>query len=147
MTFLLDTNTISEVRKGQRCDAGVLEWYSSTNETELFISSLVLGEIRKGIELTRRRRDMRQADILESWLQGIAQMFIERILLVNTDVADTWGQISAIRPVPVVDGLLAATAKVHDLTLVTRNVSDVQGLGVNILNPFSEDILLNSKLL
>ena len=140
MTFLLDTNTISEVRKGQRCDAGVLEWYSSTNETELFISSLVLGEIRKGIELTRRRRDMRQADILESWLQGIAQMFIERILLVNTDVADTWGQISAIRPVPVVDGLLAATAKVHDLTLVTRNVSDVQGLGVNILNPFSEDI-------
>ena len=66
--YLLDTNTISEVRKGQRCDEGVLEWYSSTDEEELFTSALVLGEIRKGIE-RKRRQDRRQADILESWLR------------------------------------------------------------------------------
>ena len=135
--FLLDTNIISEVRKGQRSDPSVSNWYAGVSESQLFISSLTIGEIRKGIELARRRRDVDQAEALETWLQAVIQRFSGRILTVDTEEADTWGQISAIRPVPVVDGLLAATAMAHDMTLVTRNVSDVKGLGVRVLDPFS----------
>ncbi len=134
--FLLDTNVVSEVRKGTRSDLNVSEWYSSVGESQLFISTLTIGEIRKGIELTRSRRDLNQADVLQGWLQTVIQRFSGRILTVDAQVADTWGQMSAIRPIPVVDGLLAATAMVHDMTLVTRNVSDVDGLGVRLLNPF-----------
>ena len=135
--FLLDTNVVSEVRKGRRSDPNVSNWYAGVIESQLFISSLTIGEIRKGIELARRRRDVDQAEALEAWLQTVIQRFSGRILTVDTEEADTWGQISAIRPVPVVDGLLAATAMAHDMTLVTRNVSDVKGLGVRVLDPFS----------
>ena len=135
--FLLDTNIISEVRKGRRSDPNVSNWYAGVGESQLFISSLTIGEIRKGIELARRRRDVDQAEALETWLQAVIQRFSGRILTVDTEEADTWGQISAIRPVPVVDGLLAATAMAHDMTRVTRNVSDVKGLGVRVLDPFS----------
>ena len=135
--FLLDTNIVSEVRKGRRSDPNVSNWYAGVGESQLFISSLTIGEIRKGIELARRRRDVDQAEALETWLQAVIQRFSGRILTVDTEEADTWGQISAIRPVPVVDGLLAATAMAHDMILVTRNVSDVKGLGVRVLDPFS----------
>ena len=134
--FLLDTNIISEVRKGQRSDPNVSNWFAGVSESQLFISSLTIGEIRRGIELARRRRDVDQAEALETWLQIVIQRFSGRILTVDTEEADTWGQLSAIRPVPVVDGLLAATAMVHDMTLVTRNVSDVEGLDVRVLDPF-----------
>ena len=135
--FLLDTNIISEVRKGRRSDPNVSNWYAGVGESQLFISSLTIGEIRRGIELARRRRDVDQAEALDTWLQSVIQRFSGRILTVDTEEADTWGQISAIRPVPVVDGLLAAIAIVHNMTLVTRNVSDVEGLGVRVLDPFS----------
>ena len=136
--FLLDTNVISEVRKGRNGDSGVASWYASVDESELFISALVPGEIRRGIELSRGRRDLRQGDALDSWLQALLKRFSERVLPVDSSVADTWGRISALRPVPVIDGLLAATAMVHGKTLVTRNISDVQGLGVELLNPFAD---------
>ena len=135
--FLLDTNIVSEVRKGRRSDPNVSNWYAGVGESQLFISSLTIGEIRRGIELARRRRDVDQAEALEMWLQTVIQRFSGRILTVDTEEADTWGQLSAIRPVPVIDGLLAATAMAHDMTLVTRNVSDVEGLGVRVLDPFS----------
>ena len=134
--FLLDTNIISEIRKGQRSDPNVSKWYADVSESKLFISSLTVGEIRKGIELVRRR-DVDQAEALETWLQTVIQSFSGRILTVDTEEADMWGRISAIRPVPVIDGLLAATAMAHDMTLVTRNVSDVEGLGTRVLDPFS----------
>ena len=134
--FLLDTNVISEVRKGRRSDPNVSNWYTGVGESQLYISSLTIGEIRKGIELVRRR-DVDQAETLEAWLHTVVEDFSGRVLTVDAQVADTWGQMSAIRPVPVVDALLAATARVHDLTLVTRNVSDVEGLGARVLNPFS----------
>ena len=137
MRFLLDTNIVSEVRKGRRSDPNVSNWYAGVDESKLFISSLTVGEIRRGIELARRRRDVDQAEALETWLQTVIQHFSGRILTVDTEEADTWGQISAIRTVPVVDSLLAATAMVHDMTLVTRNVADVAGLGVQVLNPFA----------
>ena len=135
--FLLDTNVVSEVRKGRRSDPNVANWYAGADQSALFISALTLGEIRRGIELARRRGDVRQAETLEAWLQTVVERFSGRILSVDADVADAWGRMSAIRPAPVADALLAATASVHDMTLVTRNVADVEGLGVDVLDPFS----------
>ena len=135
--FLLDTNIISELRKGPRCDVGVADWYASVPEAGLFISVLALGEIRKGIELARRRQDGAQADVLELWLQTVVGRFSQRILPIDAIVAELWGQLYRVRNVPTIDGLLAATATAHDLTLVTRNVADVRDLGAKLLNPFS----------
>lgn len=133
---LMDTNIISEIRKGRRCDAAVAEWYAGVAEGELYLSVLVLGEIRKGAELARRRRDYAQADALENWLQIVAERFAERILPVDAATALTWGRLTALRPLPVIDGLLAATALTQDMILATRNLADFQGLGVQLLNPF-----------
>ena len=133
---MMDTNIISEIRKGRRCDAAVAEWYAGVAEGELYLSVLVLGEIRKGAELARRRRDYAQADALESWLQTVTERFAERILPVDAATALTWGRLTALRPLPVIDGLLAATALTRDMILATRNLTDFQGLGVQLLNPF-----------
>ncbi len=137
MTYLIDTNIISEVRKGDRCDANVAKWYASIADDDLFLSTLVLGEIRKGVELARRR-DSGKAAALERWLRGVEMAFAGRLLGIDNAVADQWGRMSAIRPVPVVDGLLAATALTNGLTLVTRNDRDVAGLGAAVLNPFRD---------
>ena len=135
MTWLIDTNIISEVRKGPRCDPAVAAWWSSAEDRDLFLSTLTIGEIRKGVEAIRIR-DPDKARALEVWLQAIVQAFGPRILGIDAAVAESWGRISAIRSVPVVDALLAATASVHGLVLVTRNAVDVAGLGVRVLNPF-----------
>ena len=136
MRFLADTNIISEVRKGRRCDGNVANWYSQVGEPDIFISVIALGEIRRGVEQLRRRGDLVQAETLESWLREMAERFSDRILPINSNIADTWGRISAIRPVPIADGLMAATAIEHDLTLATRNLRNVQGLGAKVMNPF-----------
>ena len=134
--YLLDTNVVSELRRPDRGDENVLAWYASVSADELFLSVLTLGEVRKGIELIRDR-DPGQADVLESWLMYVEQHYEARILSIDAAVANAWGQMHYVRNVPVVDGLLAATARVHNLTLVTRNVQHVQGLGVSLLNPFA----------
>ena len=133
--YLLDTNVVSELRKRDRCDENVATWYTGVSDDELFLSVLVLGEIRQGIERIRDR-DPQQCAALEQWLQDVTRRYAQRILPIDERVSDVWGQLYYIRNVPVIDGLLAATAKVHNLTLVTRNIQDVQGLGVNLLNPF-----------
>ena len=135
MTFLIDTNIISEVRKGDRCDPAVLSWWNGVGEDDLWLSPLVLGEIRKSVELARRR-DPQRAEALEAWLADVMSHFGNRILPVDTAVSEQWGRMSAVRPMPVIDALLAATAKANGMTLVTRNVGDVAGLGVDVLNPF-----------
>jgi len=135
MNYLIATNIISEVRKGDRCDLHVSAWYGSIADEELFLSTLVLGEIRKGVELARPR-DAGKAAALERWLREVETAFDGRVLGIDNAVSDRWGRMSAIRPVPVIYGLLAATASVHGLTLVTRNDRDVAGLGATVLNPF-----------
>ncbi|MDE0343001.1 MAG: type II toxin-antitoxin system VapC family toxin [Deltaproteobacteria bacterium] len=135
MTFLIDTNIISEVRKGDRGNPAVAAWWSDVTEDDLWLSPLVLGEIRKGVELARRRNP-RRAEGLEAWLADVMSGFGNRVLAVDTAVAEEWGRMNAVRPLPVVDALLAATAKANGLTLVTRNVSDMAGLDVDLLNPF-----------
>jgi predicted nucleic acid-binding protein len=137
LSFLIDTNIISEVRKGARCNPGVARWWADVAEGDLWLSTLILGEIRKGVELARRR-DQDKAAVLEAWLGEVVAGFGDRLLPVDAAVSDEWGRISAIRPVPVIDALLAATAKAHGLTLVTRNEADVAGLGVQVLNPFAD---------
>ncbi len=135
MSYLIDTNIISEIRKGERCDPQVSAWYASIRDEDLFLSTLVLGEIRKGIEL-QRSKDLSKASALERWLEQVKAAFGGRVLGVDNAVSDQWGRMSAIRPIPVIDGLMAATAMTNGLTLVTRNDRDVAGLGAKVINPF-----------
>jgi predicted nucleic acid-binding protein len=137
VTWLVDTNIISEVRKGPRCHPGVAAWWAAVEDRDLFLSVLTLGEIRRGIEGIRQR-DPAKAATLERWLRDISEAFGARIIGVDLAVAEAWGRMSVARSVPVIDALLAATAQVHDLVLVTRNTADVSGLGVRTLNPFDE---------
>lgn len=139
MSYLLDTNVVSELRKGPRCDAGVAEWMAGTDERELFLSVLVVGEIRNGIEKVRRR-DPAGASALSAWLASVQALHEQRILPVDLRVAEEWGRLAARRSIPVVDGLLAATALVHGLTLVTRNTRDVTATGVALLDPFARSV-------
>ena len=136
--FLLDTNVISDLIR-PRPDPRVVRWVEATDEALLYLSVLTLGEIRKGIaaleNASRRAR-------LEAWLRtALRPRFSGRILPVDEAVADRWGWITATAaragaPVPVIDGLLAATALHHNLTLVTRNTDNVTGTGVSLLNPW-----------
>ena len=134
MSWLVDTNILSELRKGQRANAGVREWFAGANDEELFTSVLVLGEVRRGIE-SIRRRDVTSAIALEQWLTRLATSFQDRVLPIDAAVADRWGGLNVPDPVPTVDGLLAATALVHDLVLVTHNVRDIARTGVRLLDP------------
>jgi predicted nucleic acid-binding protein len=134
--FLIDTNVISELRKGTRANGNVRRWFSSTDEDALYLSVLVTGEIRRGIEAIRRR-DPRAASALERWLAALVQAHADRVLPVDAAVADEWGRLDAQGSLPIVDGLLAATARVHKLTLVTRNTRDVARTGVDVLDPFA----------
>lgn len=136
MSWLVDTNVVSELRKGARCDRAVLAWFEGVEEDELFTSVLVVGEVRRGVE-SIRRRDPIAATALEQWLARLLETFGDRVLPIDSGVAERWGALNVPDPLPAVDGLLAATALVHGLTLVTRNVRDVERSGVRVLNPFS----------
>ncbi len=134
MAYLLDTNVVSELRKPHP-DPHVAAWHARHVDDEAYLSTLVVGEIRQGIERIRTR-DPRQAEALELWLSGLLKAYRSRILPVTTDIADAWGRLNTPPQPPVIDGLMAATARVHRLTLVTRNVADVAGTGVAVVNPF-----------
>lgn len=136
MSFLLDTNVISEIRKGGRADPKVANWVLATNAASIFTSVVVLAEIRRGIEL-KRRRDENQADALDRWYATMRAGLEDRVLPVTEPIAETWAGFSVPDPLPLIDGLLAATAKVHDLVLVTRNIADVARTGVATLDPFA----------
>ena len=133
--YLIDTNVISEVGKGRRCDRQVAEWYRGVSDDDLFLSVLVVGEIRQGIERLRARNP-RRAQTLEKWLEELLESFGDRVLPVDAKVAQNWGRLNARSSFPVVDSLLAATAEAHGLTLVTRNLKDIERSGVRCLNPF-----------
>jgi toxin FitB len=134
MTYLLDTNVVSELRKREP-DPQVLAWYGSVTSAELFLSVLTIGEIRLGIERLRRK-DRSQAEVLEQWLQGLHAAYRDHLIDVDADVAEEWGRLNVPNQFPIIDGLLAASASVHGCTLVTRNVSDLARSGISVLNPF-----------
>jgi len=135
LSFLIDTNVISELRKAKRCDRNVAGWFAGIAEDEIFLSVLTIGELRKGIDIIQRR-DSKSASALNRWLRGIVDRFQERILPVDRAVAEEWGRMNVPDPLPVVDSLLAATARIHGLSLVTRNTKDIARTGVDYLNPF-----------
>jgi len=136
LSYLLDTNVISELRKGDRADPAVRAWFEGIDDEDIFLSVLTIGEIRQGIERIRRR-DPDAATGLDSWVDRVVETHRERLVDVDRLVAEEWGRMNAPDPLPVIDGLLAATAKVSGHTLATRNVSDVERTGVEFVDPFA----------
>jgi predicted nucleic acid-binding protein len=133
--FLLHTNVISEARR-KRPDANVEAWLRTVPEAELYVSVLVVGEIHRRIERLRRRGDPSQAAVFETWLSALLRDYADRIVPVTAEVAEEWGRMNVPDPLPVIDGLMAATAKLRGWTFVTRNVADLAGCGARLLNPF-----------
>jgi predicted nucleic acid-binding protein len=137
--YLLDTNILSEIRKGaSRATPHVWQWWLGMEHEELFLSVLTIGEIRKGIDRLALR-DAARTLVLERWLDEMKISYQERLIEVDTSIAEHWGRLQAVRPLPEVDALLAASALKHDLTLVTRNTADFNGLGLRLLNPFESE--------
>ena len=135
MKYLLDTNVIAELRKGTRANAKVRAWFATLEPDAIFLSVLTIGEIRRGIE-GLRRRDLAAARALDSWVLRLVTEHDERILPIDLPIVEEWGRLGIPDPLPVVDGLLAATATVHGLTLATRNVKDVSRTRIRVVNPF-----------
>jgi predicted nucleic acid-binding protein len=134
--FLLDTNVISELRKGADADPGVAEWFAELDDREVFLSVLTIGELRRGVE-SIRRRDAGQAESLVAWLEQLRTLFADRLIAVDSEIAERWGRMSVPDPLPVIDGLLAATAEVRGLTLATRDTAPAERAGVAVVNPFA----------
>lgn len=136
MSYLLDTNVVSELRKRERGHPGVVRWAASVDPAELHTSVLVIGEIRRGIEL-KRRSDPARATALEGWLDKVRAGLGGHILPVDERIAELWGKLGAAVTLPAIDGLIAATAMVHGLTVVTRNFGDMARTGASLFNPFA----------
>lgn len=134
--FLIDTNVISEIRKGPRADAGAIKFLHDSND-EIFIPVQVIGELRRGIENVLRRGDARQAKTLDRWLQKVLVDLARRILVFDLECAEMWGHLSGTNEQNPIDKQIAAIAHVYGLTMVTRNVAHFSGLKVPVLNPFS----------
>jgi toxin FitB len=135
VSYLLDTNVVSEATRRRR-DQRVSDWLATVSPEDLYISALVIGETAHGIEMLRRR-DVDQSRRYQEWSDDLRRQYGPRILPITPEVAAEWGKMGVPDPVPVVDGLMAATAKVHGLTFVTRYTSDVARTGVRLLNPFT----------
>ena len=136
MSFLLDTNVVSEIRK-KAPDRGVATWFASVPADKLFLSVLVVGEIRQGIARLVRR-DPAQAEIFERWLSQLVDGYGDRIVPITVRIAEAWGRLNVPDPVPVVDGLLAATALRHGLHVMTHATAHFAATGVLIIDPWKE---------
>lgn len=136
MTYLLDTNVVSELRR-PRPDRNVVKWIQATPDAQLHISVLTIGELRQGVEKLRAK-DLAQAATIDTWLSELRATFADRLVGIDDAIAERWGRLNAEHGLPSVDGLLAATVLERGWTLVTRNVSDVQRSGARVLNPFEE---------
>jgi hypothetical protein len=137
---LVDTNVISEARKKSKANKGVRAFFKQVieDEAQLFISVVTVGELRRGVELIRYRSDVRQANLLEKWLEALLIEYQDHILDINQDIAQLWGRLRVPNPENVLDKQIAATALIYELTVVTRNHKDFVKTGVRVLNPFTE---------
>jgi predicted nucleic acid-binding protein len=136
MSYLLDTNVVSEWRKASP-DEGVVGWFGTIRADVMFLSVVTLGEIRRGIRLLQLRGDHHQAARYESWLLDLRVLFADRLIPIGVEEMEEWGHGDARQPVSMADGLVAATARVRGWAVVTRNVKDFEGTGVRVLNPFT----------
>jgi toxin FitB len=137
LQYLLDTNVLSETRR-KDAEQGVISFLSGVEPSALYLSVLSLGELRKGVAL-KKKSDPDLAKKLAAWVDGLELSFADRVLGINAATARMWGELSAQRPRPVIDTLLAATAMVHELTFVTRNTGDVQDIKLKLLNPWKTE--------
>jgi predicted nucleic acid-binding protein len=133
--YLVDTNVISEIRKGARGHRQVLNWWNSIHRSQLFLSVLAIGEIHQGI-VGIRSKDLHQAIHLEAWLDGLIQVFGNRLIPVDQRTALVWAEICIDRTLPIIDSLMAATAISMNMTFVSRNTKDIKDCGVRYINPF-----------
>jgi predicted nucleic acid-binding protein len=134
--YLVDTNVISEARKGAKANSGVKKFFQETNADDLYLSAQTIGEIRRGLENIRHRGDLPQTRKLEKWLDLVVSDYADKILAFDDECAQVWGRLMSPHPEHPIDKQIAAIALIHDLTVVTRNVDDFRGTGVGIKNPF-----------
>ncbi|MEM4986887.1 type II toxin-antitoxin system VapC family toxin [Collimonas sp. H4R21] len=135
--YLLDTNVISESRKGKKANPGMQKFWRSVDPDAIYLPVQSIGEIRRGVEIVKRRGDSAQAKMLEIWLQTLATVYADRILSFDGDCAQVWGALMSAGNQHPIDKQIAAIALIHDMTVVTRNTSDFVGTGVSLVNPFS----------
>lgn len=137
--YLIDTDVISEARKGVKANAGVRGFFASAvrESTPLYLSVITLGELRQGVERIRYRGDRAQASTLERWLQRVTAVYSDAIVPFEEETADIWGRLRVPHAENPLDKQIAATALLYDLTVVTRNTVDYEPTGVRLLNPFS----------
>ncbi len=138
--YLIDTDVISELRKRDEASPGVVAFFKEVASTDvpLYVAAVTIGEIRRGIELVRHRGDVKQAQALERWLGKLLVDFGDSILAFDADAAQVWGRLRVPHPENPLDKQIAATALIHDLVLVTRNVKRFSATGVKLLNPFAQ---------
>ena len=136
--YLIDTDVISELRKRDKANPGVVAFFNemASSDAPLYVAALTIGELRRGIELVRHRGDVEQAQMLERWLEKLLDEFDDSVLDFDADIAQLWGRLRVPHPENPLDKQIAATALIHDLTLVTRNVRHFSATGVKLFNPF-----------
>ncbi len=136
--YLVDTDVISEARKGQKANSGVRSFLrqAASNNLQIYLSVITVGELRQGIEAVRHRGDTIQASVLERWLKRVAGNYAESILPFDSEMAEIWARLRVPHPENPLDKQLAATALMYGLTVVTRNVAHFEQTGVRLLNPF-----------
>ncbi len=137
--YLIDTNVISEIRKGDKANPGVRQFFviAAQNDYRLYISAITIGELRRGVDLIYHRGDFAQGKLLENWLNSILEQYQENVLSIDSEIALLWGKMRVPNPQHPLDKLIAATAFLYDLTVVTRNVDDFKNTGIKLLNPFN----------
>ena len=138
--YLIDTDVISELRKRERANPGVVAFFKevASSDAPLYVAAVTIGELRRGIELLRHRGDTKQAQTLERWLGRLLDDFGDSVLVFDADMAQVWGRLRVPHPENPLDKQIAATALIHDLVLVTRNVKHYSETGVKLLNPFTQ---------
>lgn len=134
--YLVDTNVISEARKGAKANRGVQRFFQTIAPEDLYLSAQTIGEIRRGLENIRHRGDLPQTKKLEKWLDLVVSDYADKILTFDDECAQVWGRLMSPHPEHPIDKQIAAIALLHDMAVVTRNVDDFRGTGVEIVNPF-----------
>lgn len=137
--YLIDTNIISEIRKGDKANPGVRQFFDTAvdNGHRLYVSAITIGELRRGVDLIFHRGDLVQGRLLENWLNSILEQYQENVLSIDNEIALLWGKMRVPNPQHPLDKLIAATALLYDLIVVTRNTEDFKNVGVELLNPFT----------